>query len=134
MTLAHELPAEAPYDEPDDLGRQLDDMVDKRGYSYDDARRELGIVDETAAAVPEVVAPERMAVRMPHAVSSATRSRRARAAIGGQLGEEAGVGYPGGVPFEHQPRVILSADQLATNARGLGLARATLAAARNKKQ
>jgi hypothetical protein len=122
---------------PDDLDARLDHIVDTEGLSYFDARAKLGVPEPEAdvAAVQEVVVTEaQVAVRAPAAVSSAARSRRARAAMGPQYGEEAGVGYPGGLPPEHQPRVILSDDQVARNQRGMALVRATLAAKNNRTQ
>ncbi|MDB5183431.1 MAG: hypothetical protein JWO07_112 [Candidatus Saccharibacteria bacterium] len=48
-------------------------------------------------------------------VSSRTRSKIAKAATGPQYGDEAGVGYPGGKPPEHQNFPAISAEQAALN-------------------
>lgn len=120
---------------PDSYYDELDHIVDTRNVSYDDARRILGVepvgpaelpaaTDETDGTIASQAEP---AART---TTSLDRSRRARAAMGPQYGEEAGVGYPGGLPPEHQPRIVLSEEQLAINQRGLAAARAALANAR----
>ncbi|HET8670163.1 MAG TPA: hypothetical protein VFM05_05895 [Candidatus Saccharimonadales bacterium] len=123
-------------EEPDDLDHQLDRLVDTGGLSYYEARLRLGVEGGSAAAdaVPEAQAPERVILGAPRIRrASVVGLGRAGAYMGPQYGEEAGVGYPGGLAPEHQPRVALSKAQLATNRRGLALARAILATKRSQK-
>ncbi len=67
-------------------------------------------------------------------LSSANRSRIAKAAIGGQPGEEEGVGYPDGKPHYQQPfEGHLTDTQVATNNRGVTAGKKALAESRAER-
>jgi hypothetical protein len=96
--------------------KALDHLVDTKGYSYDDARRELGEPPyetyEPVTARPMGRAASRQVVR-----------RRRRSGHGPQYGEEEGVGYPDGKPPYYQPYEPLSDEQQEINRRGAEAAR-----------
>jgi hypothetical protein len=101
----------------------LDRLVDTKGYSYHDARLELGEVpSERIEAL--VVAPHPIGKVVTHRI--VRRSPRPRSGHGPQFGEEEGVGYPDGKPPYYQPYVPLSAQQQETNRNGAAAVRAEL--------
>jgi hypothetical protein len=122
-----ERPKSSPTSEADAYDAALERLVDTRGISYDDARRELGeppyeLYELNPAAKPMGAAAVRAATGRP---------RRRRSGIGPQRGEEEGVGYPGGVPPYFQPYVPLGDEQAARNSRHIGLIREDLERRRN---
>ncbi len=84
-----------------------DDAFLDIGYTSPDRAQELRAarLEKTAGSI----------VGKTTQMSSPQRSRRARAAVGPQFGEEAGVGYPGGKTPEHQDLPPLSDEQHARN-------------------
>ncbi len=111
MTSAEHSPFvfDEPYDDAEDrLSNQVGD--------YDRAQYFTGTAD-TIHAVPDWREEEADTYRSstPSVPFSAQNSRKSRLAIGPRFGEEAGVGYPGGVPPEHQNWPAPTAEQAARN-------------------
>jgi len=104
--------------------KQLDHLVDTKGYSYHDARLEIG---ERPSEQQETVTAQVKAVGKAATRSTVRRRpRRRRSGHGPQYGEEEGVGYPGGKPPYYQPYVPMSDEQRETNRRGVEAARAAI--------
>lgn len=105
--------------EDEAYGAALDRLVDTKGYSYDEARRELG---DAPYEVYEAKKPQPIGRVASRAVVRAPRRRR-RSGNGPQYGEEEGVGYPNNEPPYFQPYTPLSDEQRAINRRGVEAAR-----------
>jgi hypothetical protein len=95
--------------EADAYDAALDHLVDTRGISYDDARRELGKPPYELYDATKSVAVARSALKV------SSMQRRRRSGHGPQRGEEEGVGYPGGKPHYMQPYAPLMEEQAARN-------------------
>jgi hypothetical protein len=103
----------------DTYDEALDHLVDTRGVSYDDARRELG-------PPPYEISVPAAAAISGRALKTASVRRRPRSGHGPQFGEEEGVGYPNGEPPYYQPYVPLSEAQAERNTRWAGAIRRDL--------
>jgi hypothetical protein len=99
-------PPEQPWQDEEDR------LADQAG-SYDAAHRWMGTAQIRAAEYLATLANQDKFAKKP--LSSAKRRRIANAAMGPQYGDEAGVGYPGGKPPEHQNWPPLSKEQAALN-------------------
>jgi len=111
--------------EMDAYDAALDHLVDTRGISYDDARRELGEPPYEVYEIPEMHVTRPMGGAASREVVE--RPKKRRSGRGPQYGEEEGIGYPNGRPPYYQPYEPLSVEQQRINARGLNLVRETLA-------
>ncbi|HSX16826.1 MAG TPA: hypothetical protein VLH86_01855 [Patescibacteria group bacterium] len=97
--------------------RRAELLVETMGWSPARAAAVTGLAEVAAGQVPGT-ARWRGARQVP---------ARRRSGHGAQYGEEAGVGYPGGRPWELQDRKPLTEDERARLTRGVELARAVLA-------
>ena len=101
----------------------IDRLVDQ-GFSYHTARAMTEGARESEVVVDGIA----------NATQQPTTRRPRRAVVDGpQYGEEAGVGYPGGVPFEHQTRKPMSDLQRERNAYYIGQIRQQLEESRRDR-
>lgn len=93
--------------------KALDHLVDTKGYSYADARLELGDPPYEMYSVEQA---DRGLPLGRYASERVVRHRR-RSGQGPQYGEEEGVGYENGLPHYYQPWTPLNAEQATRNRR-----------------